>query len=394
MIEAADFVSAARDASFRLWTGVPCSYLTPFIDHVAGSPDLTYLAAANEGDAVAIAAGSQLGGWPAIAMFQNSGLGNAVSPLTSLTFTLRIPVLLIVTWRGEPGGAADEPQHELMGAITPGMLELMRIPWEPFPTDSAAIAPALGRAQEHMRESKTPYALVMRKGSVEAGSAGSAGSPPRMAARLDREEVLRTVRGAAGSDAVLIATTGFMGRTLYALGDKPDQIYMVGSMGCAASLGQGLATARPDRRVIVLDGDGAVLMRLGALATAGWYAPPNLVHVVLDNGAHASTGGQKTATERVDLARVAAACGYRQIRAVETREELANALASGEATAGSVSARSAPEPDVPGGPLFLHVRVSDRELADLPRPVVTPDAVAARFHAHLAEFAAVQAGRR
>ena len=133
MIDAGHFIAAALQRGFNLYTGVPCSYLTPFINHTINSGELRYIAAANEGDAVAIAAGAELGGSPAVVMFQNSGLGNAVNPLTSLTWTFRIPVLLIVTWRGEPGGYADEPQHELMGAITPQLLELMGIPWELFP---------------------------------------------------------------------------------------------------------------------------------------------------------------------------------------------------------------------------------------------------------------------
>jgi phosphonopyruvate decarboxylase len=147
MIEAPAFIAAAAERGFRLYAGVPCSYLTAFINFTIGSRQLRYVAAANEGDAVAIAAGSELGGAAAIAMFQKSGLGNAVSPLTSLTHTFRIPVLLIVTWRGEPGGAADEPQHGLMGEITPAMLELMQIPWALVPVAAAVRSPAQRRAR-------------------------------------------------------------------------------------------------------------------------------------------------------------------------------------------------------------------------------------------------------
>ena len=139
MIQAETFVQAASDHGFNLWTGVPCSYLTPFINYVIDDQSSRYVVAANEGDAVAIAAGASLAGGRAIAMFQNSGLGNAVSPLTSLTHVFQIPVLLIVTLRGEPGGPADEPQHGLMGSITTRLLELMEIPWAYFPTDVAAV---------------------------------------------------------------------------------------------------------------------------------------------------------------------------------------------------------------------------------------------------------------
>src|SRR6202050_2899446 len=173
MIEARHFVEAARERGFRWYAGVPCSFLTPFINYVLQDPSLRYLSMANEGDAVALIAGVALAGDSSaphgrgIAMMQNSGLGNAVSPLTSLTWTFRLPQLLIVTWRAHPG-IADEPQHALMGPITPAMLETMEIPWELFPTESAQIGPALERAIAHMDQSGRPYALVMQKGSVAA----------------------------------------------------------------------------------------------------------------------------------------------------------------------------------------------------------------------------------
>src|SRR5262245_8097068 len=166
MIQPASFVSQAREMGFRLFTGVPCSYLKPLINYTLGAPGVEYVGAANEGDAVAIAAGADLAGRRSVVMFQNSGLGNAVNPLTSLNAPFRIPALLIVTWRGEPGGDPDEPQHELMGQITPGMLDLLGIRWGFFPTSEAEVAPALARAVGHMDETRRPFALVMRKDSV------------------------------------------------------------------------------------------------------------------------------------------------------------------------------------------------------------------------------------
>ena len=145
MIDASQFVEAARARGFDWYAGVPCSYLTPFINYVLQDPSLHYVSAANEGDAVALTAGIALAGKRGITMMQNSGLGNAVSPLTSLTWTFRLPQLLIVTWRGQPG-VSDEPQHALMGPVTPQMLDTMEIPWETFPTEADAIGPALDRA--------------------------------------------------------------------------------------------------------------------------------------------------------------------------------------------------------------------------------------------------------
>ena len=371
MIRAADFIASAQARGFGLYSGVPCSYLTPFINDVIGSPALRYVGAANEGDAVAIAAGSALGSLPAIAMFQNSGLGNAVSPLTSLTHTFRIPILLIVTWRGQPGGAADEPQHALMGEVTPAMLETMRIPWVLFPSEAAEIEPALDLALAHFAKESRPFALVMQKGSVADAKlerrappppAAPAPRVPRPRATHTRRDMLAALQSAATDRDVLIATTGFTGRELFALGDRPNQLYMVGSMGCAVSLALGLAIARPNRRVIAIDGDGAALMRLGAMTTAGFEKPPNLLHVVLDNGLHESTGGQATVSPGVDFCAIAAASGYPAVAATADPRELAAIVAARKAGLGFVHA-----PIVAGVP------------TGLPRPTMTPAEVAVRL---------------
>lgn len=375
MIGAETFIGAARERGFGLYTGVPCSYLTPLINYTISAPGLRYVGAANEGDAVAIAAGAGLGGLRSIAMFQNSGLGNAVNPLTSLTHTFRLPVLLIITWRGEPGRAPDEPQHELMGQITPALLETLGIPWALFPETDAAVPAILDRAAEQLDRNRRPFALVMRKGSVaptglEAGTRAlprdSAPVPPAARATETRAAMLTAVQAAASDRDIVVATTGYTGRELYALADRSNQIYLVGSMGCAASFGLGLALARPDRRVLVLDGDGAALMRLGAMAIIGHERPPNVVHVLIDNGQHESTGGQTTVSGTVDFCGVASACGYPAVEAVPSAVQLQEAL----------------EKRTPGL-RFLHVPVRPGIAAALPRPTLTPAQVADRLRVHL-----------
>lgn len=376
MIEASSFLNAAMARGFGFYTGVPCSYLKPFINYVIDSDELRYVGAANEGDAVAIAAGADLAGKRSVTMFQNSGLGNAVNPLTSLTYSFRIPTLLIATLRGEPDGPADEPQHELMGAITTDMLELMQIPWEYFPVEDSEIEPALTRAVSHMEATSLPYALVMRKGSVAPVQLNSKpvervpGNFPGPVANAvaTRREVLLAVQAAAPKDAVIIATTGYTGRELYACADQPNQLYMVGSMGCAVSFGLGLALAQPDRPVIVLDGDGAALMRLGAQSIVGYEAPANLTHVLLDNALHESTGGQATVARSVNFPAIAAASGY-------------------------CSVESAADPTRVGqlivcpcrGPRFLHVPTLPGVPEGLPRPTVTPAEVANRLREFLSK---------
>ncbi|MCE3553460.1 phosphonopyruvate decarboxylase [Pseudonocardia sp. RS11V-5] len=382
MIAAETFVDEARARGFAWYTGVPCSYLTPFINYVLQADRLQYLSAANEGDAVAISAGVTLGGGRAVTMLQNSGLGNAVSPLTSLTWTFRLPQLLIVTWRGEPGNP-DEPQHELMGQITPRMLETMEIPWADFPSEDAAVGPALDAAVAHMDSTGRPYALVMRKGTVApyplrddvrppaapAGSGAAQGLGPAAELSTRREALQRVVERTPEGSSVVLASTGYCGRELYALADRPNQLYMVGSMGCVALLGLGLALARPDVHVVAVDGDGAALMRMSAFATLGTYGPPNLTHLLLDNGAHESTGGQATVSPNVSFAGVAAACGY-PVALEGDDPALVDALLEAPAT---------------DGPRFARLRIGTGTPKDLPRPTVTPPEVARRLMSHLAE---------
>jgi phosphonopyruvate decarboxylase len=377
MIKAEHFIRAAKEKGFGLYTGVPCSFLKPFINYVIDSPDIQYVGAANEGEAVAIAAGAELAGMRSVAMFQNSGLGNAVNPLTSLHQIFNIPILLIVTWRGEPEGAPDEPQHKLMGAITPQLLELMQIPWAYFPTETKQIEATLDNALEFMDAHQKPYALVMKKGSVEPVSLNSSlalKSPsvilkPASALKelkYSRQDILQVIQTISQSNDILLATTGYSGRELYALEDRDNQFYMVGSMGCVSSIGLGIALVKPRQRVIVIDGDGAILMRLGALATIGYERPANLRHILLDNQCHESTGGQSTVSHSIDFCTIAAACGYEKIAAATTPQEVQTFI---ESASDKLS--------------FLHVKIKPGIPDKLPRPKITPPEVANRLRQFL-----------
>ncbi len=379
MIEASQFVEPARQQGFDFWTGVPCSYLTPFINYTIGDKGLTYISSANEGDAVATASGAVLGGRRAVAMMQNSGLGNAVSPLTSLNHIFQIPVLLIITLRGEPG-RPDEPQHQLMGQITQQLLETMEIPWNWFPEDEQDIGPALHSAVTHMDTSRRPYALVMRKDAVapyplqrsavranQQGSGHSHGQPVAAAAELSsRHDVLQELIARTNViETILIASTGFAGRELYAIEDRPNQLYMVGSMGCASSLGLGLSMARPDKKIVIVDGDGAALMRMGNLATMGAYAGSNFYHLLLDNHVHESTGGQATVSAVIDFPAIARACGYRNVHRCTGFEGLSGFLES-------------------HAPAFMHIQTDGCVPHRLPRPKIQPADVACRLMTHMA----------
>ena len=377
MIAADDFLKPAAVAGFDFYTGVPCSFLTPIINRVIGAEACDYVAAASEGEAVGIAAGAWLAGRGSVVMMQNSGLGNAVNPLTSLNFPFRIPALLIVTWRAEPG-VSDEPQHELMGAITPDLLDLIRVPNSGFPTETGDVGAALNTAVRHMEENGLPYALVMQKGAVadEDLEVSPAAPPPpgdyennrRHGDVPTRYEVLERMLSVVPDNAAIVATTGKCGRELFTINDRAQHIYQVGSMGCAAAMGLGVALNVPNP-VVVVDGDGAALMKLGSLATIGAYAVANMIHLVLDNGTYDSTGGQPSTSTGVDFAAVAAACGY-------AHSVICDDLSAFDAAVAN-ALRS-------NGPHMIHMRIRPGSMGNLGRPTVTPSEVASRFKAFLA----------
>lgn len=382
MLPASTFLDLCHARGVRFITGTPCSYLKPLINAAIDDARFLFRDAVNEGDAVAIAAGAALTGERPLVMFQNSGLGNAVNALTSLCYPFRVPVLIVVTHRAEPGGEPDEPQHEQMGRITTALLDTIEIPWVRFPTDPALAAAALDTALAAMKVDGRPYALVMSKDAVapHALRTKPADIAPgarelnfreelgrRPSARSTRTEALQAVRAARRADEVIIATTGYTGRELYALGDDPWNLYMVGSMGSAGAFGLGLALRAPGRPVTIVEGDGALLMRMGNLATLGAYAPPALLHLVLDNEAHDSTGGQATVSRGVAFAAVAQACGYARVVSTDDPGLLAAVLA-------------APRTH---GPTFIHFRIRTGAPDSLPRPKVTPAEVFRRLQGWL-----------
>ncbi|MEE8334097.1 MAG: phosphonopyruvate decarboxylase [Alphaproteobacteria bacterium] len=377
MIDADSFLKPAIEAGFDFFSGVPCSFLTPIINRVISADDLYYVGAAREGEAVAIAAGAWLAGRGTVVMCQNSGLGNAVNPLTSLNYPFRIPTLMIVTWRGGPG-IEDEPQHQLMGPITPSLLDVIQVPHRLFPSSDNEISGALDEACLRMAESDLPFAMIMEKGAVTDD--GIDAPPPRAAVPGERADLatggehpgrtaaMERLLAVLPEEAAVIATTGFTGRELYTLADREQHLYQVGSMGCAAGMGLGVAV-NADRPVVVLDGDGAALMKLGSLATIGAYAPKNLVHIVFDNGAYESTGGQPTVSPTVDFTGAAIACGYARGWSCDGLDGFDQAL---------TGALAAP------GPHLIHMKVARGTIKGLGRPKITPVEVARRFRDFLA----------
>jgi phosphonopyruvate decarboxylase len=379
MIQAKDFIESARKLDFKRYTGVPCSFLTPFINYVINDPNLNYVSSANEGDALATAAGAAIGGERSIVMMQNSGLGNAVSPITSLAWVFRIPMIIITTHRGAPG-VKDEPQHELMGQITKDLFDTMQVPWETFPTEKTEIEPALQRAVDYMQQHHRPYGFIMQKGTVSSHDLKQSSIADISNRQSQRKQFKSTkeienrgkvlehiIKLTPENNSVVIATTGFTGRELFATEDRVNQLYMVGSMGCASSLGLGLALARPDLQVVIIDGDGAALMRMGNFATIGSYAGSNLTHLVLDNEAHDSTGAQATVSANVMFADIAQACGY-AVCYEGTDLNLLDELFAQNNTS---------------GPRFGHLKIKTGTMENLPRPDLTPNKVLQRLMQHI-----------
>jgi phosphonopyruvate decarboxylase len=302
-----------------------------------------------------------------------------VNPLTSLNYPFQIPTLLIVTWRGQPG-AKDEPQHEQMGRIMHQLLDTLEIPWLPFPTEESEIAGTMAKAEASMQERQRPFALVMAKDSIAPHELVGGPPPGRVVtevrenfsndATLTRTEVLELILTNLDGDEAIIATTGKTGRELFTIADRPNHLYVVGGMGTASAIGFGVAHALPRQPVVVIDGDGAALMKMGSLATIGFHQPENFLHVILDNEVHDSTGGQQTASPVVRFAQVAAAANYRSALGVDRAEDICEAVRELRQRA---------------GPSLLHVKIRPGSPEKLGRPTVKPHEVKERFSKFLQE---------
>lgn len=354
-----DFLSIL-DADF--FAGVPDSLLKPFVSALMvryGRDPQYHVIAANEGNAAAIAAGYHLAtGRVPVVYLQNSGEGNVINPAASLLHraVYGIPALFVIGWRGEPG-TKDEPQHMEQGKITVPLLDVLDIPHFVIGIETTA-----ADVQAAMEGFRTVFAqggdaaFVVSKGALIAASA----STHQNDYSLRREEILRHILDAANGD-LIVATTGKASRELFELReargeDHAHDFLTVGSMGHASSIALGLALARPERRVWCIDGDGAVIMHLGAMAVIGQTHPSNLIHVVIDNEAHESVGGFPTAAGTMDFVSIARGCGY---------------AAAAEATdAATLDAALHTLPT--DGPAFLAVKSGIGARHNLGRPTRTP----------------------
>ena len=347
---------------FEFFAGVPDSQLKALCSWLYDRYGVSdrHVIAANEGNAAALAAGYHLAtGKVPVVYLQNSGLGNIVNPVASLLNekVYGIPCLFIVGWRGEPG-IHDEPQHIFQGEITLSLLENLSIP--AYVIDKATTPEQVNAKLDEYRAlfaQRKQAAFVVRKGALEyKGTTAYGNSHP-----MTREEAIGRILSASGDDPV-VSTTGKASREVYELREGRGQghghdFLTVGSMGHSSSIALGIALQKKDRRVWCLDGDGGLLMHLGAMALIGANKPANLVHIVLNNEAHESVGGMPTVAGRLDLPAIARACGYPSAVSVDSPEGLDRALETAKA-AHQLS--------------FIEVKCALGARDDLGRPTTTP----------------------
>lgn len=314
MIQVNNFVSCLQETGVSFFTGVPDSLLKSFCAYVTDNCGGSHVIAANEGGAVALASGHYLAtGKPALVYMQNSGQGNAVNPLASLADpdVYSIPMVLLVGWRGEPG-VKDEPQHVKQGKVTVSLFETLGIPTEVLPDDDVAALELTQKMVERAKAESRPVALIVRKGLFAEYKLKN--KKPDIAA-LKREDAIQVILENIGSEAVVVSTTGMISREVYEIRERLGQDHSkdfltVGSMGHAIMIALGIAKAQPSRRVFCLDGDGASIMQMGNMAIAGQSGCNNLTHIVLNNAAHDSVGGQPTVGGKIGLGAIAKSCGY------------------------------------------------------------------------------------
>jgi phosphonopyruvate decarboxylase len=376
MISADHLLDRLHQLGFDFFAGVPCSFLNALITRALLRPEITYLSATCESEAIGIAAGAWLAGRKAGVMCQNSGLCDALNPLTSLNRPFAIPVLLMVSARGRPG-IGDEPQHEVLGMATEDLLDTVGIPHSVLAQDEVHALNSLEPVCTELLTGSRSHAIILEKGTFAACPTADYGPRVQQASRRydwrqggeapARLAVLRQIVQSMPADAACIATTGMTGRELFSVGDREQYIYLAGSMGCASAVGLGVAL-NVDKEVIVLDGDGAALMRLGNLATIGWQAPPHFTHIILVNGTYDSTGGQPAASNGLDFTAIAAACGYPQVHFCDSGPGVAEAITRGLQSV---------------GPRLIHAVIQPGSEPGVGRPSLPPAVVAHRFRQFL-----------
>ena len=363
MISPKFFYDTLASYGIDFYAGVPDSLLKNLCAYITDHADAAHhIIAANEGGAMGLAAGHYLAtGQIPVVYMQNSGEGNIINPLASLTDpdVYNIPVLLVIGWRGKPG-VHDEPQHVKQGKITTGLLNVMGIDYTVLSKEEDKAEVQIQKAVGHMQATKQCYALIIEKDTFETYTLQNVENNDLT---MSREEAIQTVAAALGEKDAIVSTTGMISRELFeyraAMNQGHERDFLtVGSMGHASQIALGIALAKQDRSVWCFDGDGASIMHMGSMAIVANKAPRNYIHVVFNNGAHDSVGGQPTVGLKIDLPAVAKAVGYSQVFSVDNKESL-------QAVLSSLSSST-------GGATFIEVKVKKGNRKDLGRPTTPP----------------------
>lgn len=386
MISVKQFVNSLKLSGIDFFVGVPDSLLKSFCAYVTDTCGDNHIIAANEGGAVGLAAGHYLAtGKPALVYMQNSGQGNAVNPLVSLADpdVYSMPMVLLVGWRGEPG-VKDEPQHVKQGKVTVSLFETIGIPTEVLPDDEEAALELTRCMIEKSKAESRPVALIVRKGIFEEYKLQN---KEEDISTLRREVAIEGILRALSADAVIVSTTGMISREVYEtrerLGQGHERDFLtVGSMGHALMVALGIARAQPTRKVYCLDGDGASIMHMGNMAIAGQSTCENLTHIVFNNAAHDSVGGQPTVGGKIDLEKIAGELGYNVLQSPQDQYGGNNDLGAAEIAGGMEWLVSMErhlgqhKPDYcdgfPKKPSFMLLKVAKGARKDLGRPKEPP----------------------
>ena len=361
MIQPEYLIKKLRDNGIDCFAGVPdsllknvCAYITDHFDEHHN------IIAANEGAAIGIAAGHYLAtGHPACVYMQNSGEGNIINPIASLTDpeVYNIPVLLLIGWRGRPG-VHDEPQHVKQGKVTTGLLNVMGINYEVLAREEDKVEKQIAKAIDALKRNEV-YALVIEKDTFEDYKLQNV---EMNNLTMSREDAIYTVAASLGEKDCIVSTTGMISRELFeyraAMSQGHERDFLtVGSMGHASQIALGIALTQSERRVWCFDGDGAAIMHMGSMAIVASKEPKNYMHIVFNNGAHDSVGGQPTVGLKIDLPAIAKAVGYKASYSVDNKKDLVGVLN---------------ETKQQEGPVLIEVKVKKGNRKDLGRPTTTP----------------------
>lgn len=361
MINTKLFYELLKKNGVDFFSGVPDSLLKNicayFTDNVVAENNII---AANEGGAIALGAGYHLatGKIPLIYM-QNSGIGNAINPLLSLVDekVYSIPILLMIGWRGEPG-IKDEPQHIKQGEVTTKLLEAMNIPYEILPEEFEKTKLIVEKSIKHIKKSNSPFAFVVRKNLFEPYELKN---KVKTNFEMKREDAIKIIVNALNEDDIIVSTTGKTSRELFEYREElcqghQNDFLTVGSMGHSSQIALGIALQKKEKQIFCFDGDGAVIMHTGSMGIIGSLSPKNYKHIIFNNGAHDSVGGQPTITHSLDFKSIAEGFNYKKVFIADDRKSLSENIIKLKNTE---------------GPALLEVKVNKGARKNLGRPTLT-----------------------